>query len=402
MFEKSVIVRCYDSNSGEFDLGLLAETLLFYKKIHIVFDIISLSKLIKMIGVDNFVYLIEKEYLTASFTRGTLANLSSSERGITTNHFDLVEISWKKNKRMTNSELIRKGFEIQNSMSSHISQSARKISKLVPSENIDLGSDATMNIIEMAHEDLRDAKYVNEAAKFLIQNHVSEFDMPSDWDFRLHETGGRFIVDTNIDFDKLNRLYFPNTGFKLTSRMLLSSLLDTRVDLSFSAKYDSDLVTTSTFSELKNFKFSSILSGRVKNIDEIELFQRVHLQTHSLREVINSGERKFDEFIKILDEAQKFKQWLEGVDPEIGLLREYYVSATENNWVGKLPGKTTRFSIFNGLGFMAEVFAPSGIALTSALALSAADTFLLDKLLQGWRPSHFVEGSLDSFVKTEN
>jgi hypothetical protein len=35
----------------------------------------------------------------------------------------------------------------------------------------------------------------------------------------------------------------------------------------------------------------------------------------------------------------------------------------------------------------------------AATALSAGDTFLLDKLLKGWKPNHFIEGPLRQFLK---
>jgi hypothetical protein len=33
------------------------------------------------------------------------------------------------------------------------------------------------------------------------------------------------------------------------------------------------------------------------------------------------------------------------------------------------------------------------------VGLSAADTFLLDKLLKGWKPNQFVEGPLKEFIR---
>jgi len=36
--------------------------------------------------------------------------------------------------------------------------------------------------------------------------------------------------------------------------------------------------------------------------------------------------------------------------------------------------------------------------LAVGAASSAADTFLLDKLLKGWRPNHFVDGKLKPFL----
>ena len=34
-------------------------------------------------------------------------------------------------------------------------------------------------------------------------------------------------------------------------------------------------------------------------------------------------------------------------------------------------------------------------------ALSAADSFLVERILKGWKPNQFVEGSLHKFVEQE-
>jgi len=103
----------------------------------------------------------------------------------------------------------------------------------------------------------------------------------------------------------------------------------------------------------------------------------------------------------VLEEAQKFKEWLKGAHPEIGLLQEYYTAATAKTWADKLPGKTLRFAIFTGLGAFAEAFFPTGLGIVGGVGIGAADTFILNKFLEGWRPSQFVEAKLSSFIDPE-
>lgn len=52
-----------------------------------------------------------------------------------------------------------------------------------------------------------------------------------------------------------------------------------------------------------------------------------------------------------------------------------------------------------GLGIDAVVGGPWGTV--TGLALSAADTLLLDRFIKGWRPNQFIEGPLKEFLHLE-
>jgi hypothetical protein len=64
-----------------------------------------------------------------------------------------------------------------------------------------------------------------------------------------------------------------------------------------------------------------------------------------------------------------------------------------------LPAKSVRWLLFNAAGLaLAAVTSPAAGAAVG-VGLSAADTFLLDKLLKGWKPNQFVEGPLKEFIR---
>ena len=72
-------------------------------------------------------------------------------------------------------------------------------------------------------------------------------------------------------------------------------------------------------------KFRDMLAKRRAMSEQIDLFQNTHLQGKTLREVINSGERSFSEFIPILRAPTASKaQFLKNADINAGLLAEYY------------------------------------------------------------------------------
>jgi hypothetical protein len=109
----------------------------------------------------------------------------------------------------------------------------------------------------------------------------------------------------------------------------------------------------------------------------------------TIREAINSQEKSFSEFLQVLDKAGKFKDWLVGQNPDAQLLESYYQSAVAGSWIEGLPAKTFRYVFASVLGFA---------SIPAGLAAGAADEFLVDKLIKGWRPNQFVEGQLKKFL----
>jgi hypothetical protein len=140
-----------------------------------------------------------------------------------------------------------------------------------------------------------------------------------------------------------------------------------------------------------------VLRRREKSIEEIDLFQTVHVE-QSIRDVINSKERTFEEFLTLLDRADRFKSWLSAGHPDEAMLSEYFAAATRNTWAEKLPSRSTRLIVTSGLAATLEALFPSGMGMALGLGLSTFDALAFDRIFKGWRPNHFVDGPLREFV----
>jgi hypothetical protein len=66
--------------------------------------------------------------------------------------------------------------------------------------------------------------------------------------------------------------------------------------------------------------------------------------------------------------------------------------ATKDRWEDKLPSKTIRIAALTLAGVALEALIPTGLAIASTTALSAGDALVLDRLIKGWRPAHFMNG----------
>ncbi|MEV4606015.1 hypothetical protein MRBLMR1_000951 [Neorhizobium sp. LMR1-1-1.1] len=405
MFEKILLRK--GASAPEIDLGLLAEALLFYQDVHIIMDPGTALHLEFAIGYANLKRLADDGHASFSFFRSFFGASSSKQNGIAINTLVQFQSAGKTPNTKWSSEddlasvLARKGYETKKANSA-----ARSIIKLAPPELMKL-SGKSIDVIQMANEDLRDPQYMNAAARVFLQDKTGQ-QIPPNWNFKAHEIGkGEFIVVTNYDFPLLSAQYqklnqLPANEL-LTPSSVLAEVLEARADVVFASKYMAESVTTPTRSAIIQNKFELIGNLRRQHSQaDIELFQEIHLNGNSLRTAINSGQRTFEEFLDLLDKTRKFKSWLKGVKPEAGLLKEYHDAVIRETWLERLPNKSSRFTVMTGAGAIIDYFVTGGAATVGALALGAADTFLVDRMLKGWRPNQFVEKNLTPFLQSEN
>ena len=103
--------------------------------------------------------------------------------------------------------------------------------------------------------------------------------------------------------------------------------------------------------------------------------------------------------VQVIRKAEEFKTWLQGVESNSDLLKEYYQAVTKETKLEKLPGKSVRFSLFTGLGLAADATFTGGLGTLAGVSLGALDTFYLDKLIAGWKPNQFIEEEVLPLVR---
>ncbi|MFM9946518.1 MAG: hypothetical protein ACKV1O_01140 [Saprospiraceae bacterium] len=79
--------------------------------------------------------------------------------------------------------------------------------------------------------------------------------------------------------------------------------------------------------------------------------------------------------------------------------REYHKAVTKETFADKLPTKTTRFMIFEGIGVALDLGGASGIGTVITTGLAVFDSFYLDKLISGWKPNQFIKKDLKPKIK---
>lgn len=247
-------------------------------------------------------------------------------------------------------------------------------------------------ITEAAKRDLLDAEYIKEAVRRAVQVMPGGYLAGPELKFDVIDSKLGMHVFTNVAFDEINRRRADGTPPEdpITSAHLLSSILEARADLALASFYGGDFVTSASTSAIIQVRYSELLRRSALNTASLQQFSEVVLpDSKTVAEVIDSGERTFAEFLVLLDRAARFKTWTKAVNPDENLVRTYVRDVSSESWIQKLPQKSMRYA------FTLALDASNPVA---GMVAGFVDNFVLEKLLSGWRPNHFITTKLQPFV----
>lgn len=218
--------------------------------------------------------------------------------------------------------------------------------------------------------------------------------------FRVYRVGDRYTIDSSVNFELADHSYraVATDDSHLTPELILSHLYEGYANLEAAAEVASEVGADPLESVLAKAQIETCVKRARRGAATIQLFQEVLLDTRSVGESIASGQRNFDDLRRLIEEASRFRSWVRDQPPDVKLLKEYAKACTTISWAEKLPNKVRRFLLFNAVGSALALSLDPLTGVAAGLALNAADTFLFEKLVSGWKPSQFVSGPLTSFV----
>jgi hypothetical protein len=398
MFEKALVYRA--GVKTKVDIGLLAETLFFYGKTHLLLDRASIQALAKTMPQEVLLDLFDSDVLSLSYIRQSFAVFA---RGIPPGHdFGAIRLEGNVDgtKLRNYQDDIAYALETELGKSTKTTRFAQKIADRASLHRFRGIAEKEKVVPDLTRSDLADPVFVHNAVKLLLAHWLPDFSAP--FTFRLlRSEKGDYFVDTDLDFKALNEAYdrsaSPRNG-PITILEILREIYDARADTFFAAYYMAEPVTARISSDLMMLKHFEFLRRRQASTQDFELFHEIIVpEFPTIREVINSGERSIEELIGFLEQAVKFKKWLTQSNPDVGLIQNYYKEVTRKSWIETLPGKAVRFVIAASSGFAAT----STLGPIGGLGVGVTNSFLLDRLLKGWRPNRFIEGPYKKFVGPE-
>lgn len=389
MFENIILRR--SERGGPITAGKIAESLLYYQNVHLVIDHGTLMYLIRQLGAQYFLNLLRMKLFSAVYCEENIGTHTTRYNGTEFHSFVCFKFYGDKNNEKISSEedrlfyrLHRAGFNKK--MAKNFSKSFLKI---VPLRNLSGNYFSDKKIIELMKNDFYDKDFTKIAIKKILLNFPCKYDIGDNFTFDIVDTDAGFMVLTDINVDEFNKLMPDNE--KVTIAHLIDRVSSSRLDMTIASFYGGDFATDKINSELIQARSNFILKRSGINSDEICTFIKVTIpDAPCIKEVIDTGKKSFDDFLKLLSRSKKFKIWLNGVNPDEGLVRSYMNDISSESWAQKIPSKTIRYSICSIAGINNPLL---------GLLSSFVDSFLVEKIFNGWRPNHFVSKDLTTFVK---
>lgn len=377
MFEKICIKPTTHENPT--DIGFIAENMLYYQDVNIIVAPNTIPVFLNNCGVDTLIELLTHRNLNL-YIRKNILGVSMHKDSLGE---DLYGFELFSSKSLDREEVVFRGVFESTGRRGHSKRIAQKIAPHI--KEIEYPKE----IYDHINGDIRNPIYVNGAIQEILRRKDIEIT-PAEMQCMFIDSDNKYKFITNFS-NKDNVIIDPSS--------LLLNIMETRGDAQISAFLDAEIATTDINTALMKIKFKDIYDKVFKSKEELFQFNDFTLDNgYAIREVINNGEKNFTDFLRVLDKSDKFRDWLKNIDEDRNIIKEYHSAVTKETWVDKLPAKAFRWSFFTGAGILVDLVATGGIGTLIGLGLSLGDAFILDKLIQGWKPNVFVENKLKPFV----
>lgn len=399
MFEHIIVGQQHPVNlAAPLDLGFLAEAMLFYGTVEIPFNQAMLKQLIIAAEPEGLDELIDMGCLRLLYRTDFAAIRTDRPRNGIKLHAPVIAQIQRAPELPINLYDIVPNIMIQVLGKERLGR--RVAHKLIPKIQT---SSIDPIVLDHTKDDFSDADYTLTAALSILRTFVPEYSPPLNPYFRVQKQDDFYVVDTNINMTQAGQLYsrrVPPSHSSMDISYILSHMLNTRLALDYAATKASELAADPVYAELSVHRVNAAVQKRMKSEDLIATFQDFNFDNaYGVREAINSGSRSFTDVIPLVKKAKKFREWLHNKAPETNLIKDYYREVTSSTWVDSLPTKSVRFILFTGTGLLLDAIGAGGFGTLLGIGVSAADQFLLDPILKGWKPNHFVERPLKDFIK---
>lgn len=393
MFDHIVLRRA--TGGLPISAGYIAEALLYYQKLHLFIDRGTLFHLIKQLGTSRILALLNRPEVSAVYCEEMLGTRTDSVGVSQYHNFMAFTLSGHEGVGELKNPVDRLKYELerQGVPKKEAKQFAGAFLQRVPLRKFSGNYFLDGGIEAAAKRDLLDIEFAKQAIRHAIAATPGGYTVGDDLKLEVIESDLGCFVFTNVDLDVINkqRAHASPPIDPFTIAHLLTNLLDARADLALASFYGGDFVTSAITSSIIQARHSEFLRRSNLNGDSRRQFVEVVLpDSPSLAEVIDSGERSFEEFLLLLDRAGRFKDWLKKVNPDEDLVRSYMRDISSEGWIQRLPAKSLRYMLTLALDATNPV---------AGLVAGFMDNFVVEKLFSGWRPNHFVSGRLGHFIQ---
>lgn len=388
MFESIVVRRTTSIGSpNPLDLGRLAEAMLFYRTVRLILTRHSAMQLVQVCGPDLALEIVANTNVDAVLLDRDMA-VKNEDTGTARERHRPVTL-----KVMDESAeaMITRLFREATGKSGKGRRMADRF--LARTRTYDLPADLT----DAAGGDWQDPAFMQRAITEVIREFAPSYALPSSLDVALaRQEDGSFTFKADLDWSALRAEYSTRPGAdELTVGHLLVGIVDMREDLHLAAAFGAGVAQDPLGARLLRAKCADLTAALTSQQARIDQFQEivVHGLT-DLRGAINTGACSFGEFLRVLGDAEEFRDWLDTQTPDADLVKSYFAEVTKKRVLNSQVVRELRWLIPAAAGF--ALFLPDAVlvAPSVAAALAAADRFVISRFSEGWRPAIFVDSKL--------
>jgi len=392
MFEK-IYIRREDARPENVVWGRVAEALLFYEAVVLECSTGWLSDAAPKIGYKVLEELINKFGLKLVVSKAMLG-VSTNTQGLRPptygfHHFSLVEPERKNNE--SDAEFIER-----------IAKSDDEKRLLRLCEIRETPFPATKdNPLQFVVNDFSRRNISSEDFKIIIQSIAPALRIPED--FYLYgkqaTTDGQFLLASNLKLSELRGALAISRETPIGFADLMSMYLQARTQMTSCALYGCDFDADDLVWRLFSSRMKEVVEKVLKSQENIQLFQKNAFPGgRRISEAIDHGHRSMKEFLPVLEEAKKFKQFLYQLEGDRTLTSDYIASISSSGLLEQMPAKLVRFATFTGGGLIIDSLGAGGLGTLAGLGLSAFDMLALDKIVHKWKPTQFVDDTVRPFL----
>lgn len=382
-----------------FDAGRLLNTLLYYDQVNLILDARSFPSVVKAIGIKNLTTLVQHPRVVTEITAEQALIRAHVRNGVCTYRPLYMKYRGTKGGKTRSTEAVLLNMVREGDQGVRLAQIDRLLSGAKKTSYLSLIGEEAKN-----HQILKsligDADMVKQVLQGEVERGAISIIKPVEqWRIDVLDLGEEVALAGNIGIEVLSHTPFDE-DIDIWGGVLMA-VQDYAVDAILSQSRATDMIGREDVRDFSSRPIQrSVERMSARNIQAFE--EAVFDHAGALGNSFNEGKIGFDEALRLIDRADKFRGWLKGLPPSVDILSEFHSEVARETNLEKLPGSTLRFTLFTGGGVAVDAVAGSGgIGTAAGVALSAFDTFVVTNLLRGWRPNVFVEDTKKALSRAE-
>ncbi len=394
MFER-ICIKDKKSENYRLDIGFLIDTILFYGKVIVIAHREELNILFSSLGENLIKELISSGRLEIKFKGNILGSMifpdgKYSVNTLSSQDVTLDSILYKIHRKKVNNSTKNLKF-------------SSEFSQIITPYNY--GKEVRENIVS----DFNNVELLSKTLPLYINSIVPNFELPEKTEIEIIKDDSfgpydAYSLNSNIDLKELNKIHKqnkPEVEYDIDYSGFLLSMAESKGDIHLASDLDSELVTSELYSKFIEVELNELIAKRAKSETELNLFKEYSLANcTSLGNAYVNGTLSEKELLRIFEKSNKFREWLSKIPEDGSLLGEYHKAVISKDLSDKLPTKTARFVIFEGIGITLDLLGAGGIGTAVATSLALGDTFLLDRIInRKWKPNQFIDNTLKPKIK---